>query len=229
MPSSGFLTLKEFHVVRVFAEEASVLEAWLSTTQLEYTTYNTHDKLQVLNELRNLEFDLLVSNGLSFLLPVSQLQRPHQLYLNVHPSLLPELRGLHPINGCYFLGHRFTGVTMHYMDDGMDSGNIIFQRRIRLTSDIEIGLLYQVLFEMEADVVEAGLKRLVRAKFRYPGKPQAASASEYKRSKEDMRIDFESMPSNEIIQRIRAFGWRTWGAHCQINGQKWRADSAGKS
>lgn len=61
--------------------------------------YEFSSKKELLALVQSLEFDVLVSNGCPYILPISQIQKPHQIFINCHPSLLPNLKGNHPING----------------------------------------------------------------------------------------------------------------------------------
>ena len=76
--------------------------------------------------------------------------------LNIHPSPLPYGRGPDPVFWVYRLGERETGVTVHLMDDGLDSGPILAQQRIVVPDDLDAVTLEQHLFEIGARVT-AGL------------------------------------------------------------------------
>lgn len=76
--------------------------------------------------------------------------------LNIHPSPLPYGRGPDPVFWVYRLGERETGVTVHLMDDGLDSGPILAQQRIVVPDDLDADTLEQHLFEIGA-MVTAGL------------------------------------------------------------------------
>lgn len=76
--------------------------------------------------------------------------------LNVHPSLLPENRGPEPLFWTFRLGYERSGVTIHLMDEGLDSGPIVVQEAF----DLPEGLTYA---ELEAQAAELGGALLVRA------------------------------------------------------------------
>jgi len=174
-------------------------------------------KRAALDAVAATDFDLLVSNGCPYILPISELQQPGRLFLNIHPSLLPHLRGKHPVNGALLLGHRTAGATMHYMDDGVDTGRIIAQREIELTSDLDLGLLYYCLFRLEADVFRTGIARLVAANFSDPGDAQHGQGSYYSRQPSDARVDLTATTCEDFLQRVRAFGHSTQGVYCAID------------
>jgi methionyl-tRNA formyltransferase len=81
------------------------------------------------------------------------MKKSHQIFINIHPSLLPDLKGKHPINGA-ILFDRKHGVTCHHMDDGIDTGSVIANIEIPITDDLDLGLLYQLSFIAEGEVFE---------------------------------------------------------------------------
>lgn len=162
------------------------------------------------------DFDLLVSNGCPYILPVSRLQRPGRCFVNIHPSLLPHLRGKHPVNGAILLGHRSAGATMHYMDDGIDTGRILAQRSIEITPDLDLGLLYFCLFRLEADAFAAGMERLFAGNFTDPGDEHVGEGSYYSRQPADASVDLPRVTRAEFLLRVRAFGHGTQGVHCTV-------------
>jgi methionyl-tRNA formyltransferase len=165
-----------------------------------------------------MEFDLLISNGCPVVLPVTKLKKDHQLFLNVHPSLLPEFRGCHPANGALLYNAKEVGATLHTMVDRVDRGGIISQERFPLTPDLDLGLLYHLLFEAEARVFRNGIRKLFDLGFDFEGELQPPSGSHYRRAPEDMRVHFETMGNEEILRRIRAFGISSQGALCTLDG-----------
>jgi phosphoribosylglycinamide formyltransferase 1 len=79
-------------------------------------------------ELRGVE--LVVLAGYMHLLTPSFLERFPDRIVNVHPSLLPEFPGSHAIDDALAAGVETTGVTVHYVDEGLDSGTVIRQEPV---------------------------------------------------------------------------------------------------
>ncbi|RFC44352.1 MAG: methionyl-tRNA formyltransferase [Verrucomicrobia bacterium] len=207
-----FLRLK-----RVFAVEGSPLHRELKGEEHSVIEAGRHKKF--LDELDELDFDLLVSNGCPVIFPVSRLQKPHQLFLNVHPSLLPDFRGFHPANGALLKGAKETGATLHEMVDRVDRGAVVHQERFPITPDLDLGLLYHLLFTAEARAFVRGMQKIFQAEFKCIGEPQGEVFSHYRRSQEDMSVDFEGMGNAEILRRVRAFGITSQGVRCQLEGR----------
>jgi phosphoribosylglycinamide formyltransferase 1 len=74
--------------------------------------------------------DLVVLAGYMHLLTPVFLERFPERIVNVHPSLLPEFPGTHPIDDALAAGVETTGVTVHYVDEGIDSGLVIRQEPV---------------------------------------------------------------------------------------------------
>lgn len=73
--------------------------------------------------------------------PKELLDYPKYGCINIHASLLPKLRGGAPIHKAIINGYEKTGVTIMYMDEKMDSGDIIYQEEIKIEDDDNAGTL----------------------------------------------------------------------------------------
>lgn len=159
-------------------------------------------------------FDLFLSNGCPVLLPISKLKSPERKhFVNIHPSYLPDLRGIDPVPGALLHG-RDAGATCHVMDDGIDTGGIIAQVRIPFSEDLDAGLLYQLSFIAEKEAYSAAAA--VRFQPRKAG-GKAPGTVYYSFRPEDLRIDW-SAPLLSILHRIKAFGTRNKGAWFEHGG-----------
>ncbi len=121
------------------------------------------------NFLYDLSPDLICVACFPKLLPSSWLTIPKQGCLNLHPSLLPDYRGIAPMFWQFYYGETHTGVTLHFMDDGADTGDIVAQREIKFPDGITA---------READrlTAHAGAELLIDAlnQDSIPRKPQPA-------------------------------------------------------
>lgn len=109
------------------------------------------------NWLKNLEPDLVVVFGMSELLKKNIIDIPKKGCINLHPSLLPKYRGGYPIFWTYYHFDQKPGVTVHYIDEGEDTGNIIYQESVELS----IGATEEELLEELID--NKGNELLLRA------------------------------------------------------------------
>lgn len=186
-------------------------------------TVNTiTDKSSLIDELSRPSFDVLVSNGCPYILPVSQMKTAEQIFINIHASLLPDFPGPHPVNAAMLAG-KDGGATCHHMHDKVDSGEIITQVPVVNTPDMDLGLLYMLTLWAEADAFEAALARDFRADEQYTN--QAKPDSYFKITPEQMQIDF-SKTAEEMCRHIRAFGILSQGARFTYNGHEFKVFDA---
>jgi len=87
------------------------------------------------------------------ILPASIISLPHLGSINVHASLLPKYRGAAPINWALINGEEETGVTTFFLQESVDTGNIILQERIPLTENTTAGELHDILADAGADLL----------------------------------------------------------------------------
>jgi methionyl-tRNA formyltransferase len=201
-------------VVKVFAEQNSFLARELQQRNLPFEYLS--NKRELVNALKALDFDIFVSNGCSIILPISELSQGNQKrFINIHPSLLPDLRGRDPVPGAILSGLP-SGATCHLMDDRIDTGDIIAQVPIEMTDDLECGLLYQLSFKAEQEAFERALESGFT-----PAAPQESKGegSHYTRKDADLKIDFRD-DAAAMCRRIRAFNSRSQGAFFVYRGRK---------
>lgn len=213
-------------LMHVYAVRDSFLDRGLPSDSPLIRRFGIEDKASILDELQRRSFDVLISQGCPFVLPISLLRRPGQRYLNVHPSYLPRLQGKHPANGALLFGERFAGATLHEMEDRVDAGRIIHQEKFPLTPDIDLPLLYDLLFDLECRVFETGMRKLIDSQFSYQGEEPRGEGSYYSRRADDMRIDFAGQSNEEIERRVRAFGLPAQGVAASIDGELARVFAA---
>jgi methionyl-tRNA formyltransferase len=155
-------------------------------------------------EICGLAPDVIVVMAYGQILPRSVLEIPRVACLNLHASLLPRHRGAAPIQGAIVAGERETGITVMYMDEGLDTGDILLQSRLEIAQDETGGSLHDRLAQIAPATLDAALAQLQRGSA--PRIPQDSSAATYalKLEREDGRIDWTE--SAALIERkIRAF------------------------
>ncbi|MGL5506728.1 MAG: methionyl-tRNA formyltransferase, partial [Paraclostridium sp.] len=106
------------------------------------------------NILEELKPDLIVVVAFGQILPQSILDIPKYGCVNVHVSLLPKYRGAAPINWVIINGEEKTGVTTMYMDAGLDTGDIILKKEMKLTDEITAGELHDEMMFIGADALK---------------------------------------------------------------------------
>ena len=206
-------------IVQVFSVENSYLEKELEDLNIPSKTIKS--KKELVEDIINTEFDCLVSNGCPYILPISKIKKKDQLFINIHPSLLPDLKGKHPINGALLYGRRH-GVTCHHMDDGIDTGKIIAKMEIPIGPQMDLGLLYQISFFAEGEVFYKALKDDFKADENVFLNDNPIY---YTRDEEDLIIT-EKDSLNAILNKIKAFGIPSLCARFYRNQLEYRILSA---
>jgi methionyl-tRNA formyltransferase len=161
-------------------------------------------KMEAVAEIRALAPEVIVVMAYGQILPRAVLEIPRIACLNLHASLLPRHRGAAPIQAAIMAGDRETGITVMYMDEGLDTGDVLLEKRIEIAADDTGGSLHDRLAEIAPAALEDALTKLREGAA--PRTPQNPSATTYapKLNREDGRIDWNK--SAALIERkIRAF------------------------
>ena len=169
--------------------------------------------------LKRFSCDVLLSVGFPYLLKPSIL-RMFPICLNVPPTLLPKYRG--PTTGAYILMNNegFSGSTVHIMDEGMDTGPIVVQQKVKLTRFDTIRSLQSKVYALEPDLVEQALELIATPGFQ-PTVQDKNKATIYpqKRTPEDSEID-PGKPLLELFDRVRACDPEEFPAFFYVENQK---------
>jgi methionyl-tRNA formyltransferase len=168
--------------------------------------------------LRALAPDVGVVVAYGHILRPELLSLPRRGMINLHPSLLPELRGAAPVEGAILNGLPQTGVTIMQMDEGLDSGPILLQIRHDIEPDVTGGDLSERLAEMGAQALVEALA-LLETNGLTP-QPQDHTRATYapKLTRETARIRWGE-PAEQIARLIRAFDPRP-GAWTELEGRE---------
>lgn len=105
---------------------------------------------------------LVVLAGYMQLLTPSFLRRFPEAVINVHPALLPAFPGLRVIEQAIAHGVRVVGVTVHFVDEGVDSGPIILQRAVDLPDDADAASAHRLLQPVEHELLPEAVRLFAR-------------------------------------------------------------------
>ena len=185
------------------------------------------DDETALAALKEAQPDIIVVAAYGQILPAAVLTLPRLGCVNVHASLLPKLRGASPIQMAIAGGEEETGVTIMQMAQGLDTGDILSARAMKIGA-LNAGELSDALAELGSALLLETLDKLEEGKI--TPVPQDESKATYAGliTKKDGQIDF-SRPAAEIERKIRGFD--PWpGAYCFCDGQMlklWKAEAPG--
>ena len=119
------------------------------------------------------EVDLVVLAGFMQLLAPAFVRAFERRIINVHPSLLPAFPGLRAIEQALEYGVRLTGVTVHYVDNGVDTGPIILQEALNLSYARDIASIEHSVHEIEHRLLPRAIRLFARGALRIdPANPR---------------------------------------------------------
>ena len=156
---------------------------------------------ELLAGLGALEPDVFIAVGYALILSPEALELPRLLAANFHASLLPAYRGKHPVFWTLRGGERWAGLTVHAMDKGIDTGDILYQVRLRTRRDDTVAALYDRIMDRSVALVGRLLHDAGRGAI--PRRPQPPGEGGYFSSttEEDFRIRW-TWPSERIRRHI---------------------------
>ncbi len=172
---------------------------------------------EYIQDFKNINADLSVVCSYGKILPKEILEATPKGCINVHPSMLPKYRGATPIESALKMGEKETGVSIFYMDEGCDTGDIIIQEKFTIDKDDTRETLREKLAPFASDLtlqavklIETGAAKRIK---------QIDSEASYTKliKNEDMEINWD-MTSEEIKNHIRSI-WTEPGARTTFRGK----------
>lgn len=136
---------------------------------------------------RNADLQIVVAFRM---LPEKVWNMPRLGTYNLHGSLLPKYRGAAPINWAIIMGEEYTGVTSFKLKHEIDTGNIAFQERIKITEDDNSGSLHDKMMELGAQVMLKTVKAIESDQIPLLTQDETAVSKAPKIYHEDCEIDF---------------------------------------
>ena len=160
-----------------------------------------------LEPLFTLEADIIITAAYGQLLPEKLLQHPPFGCINVHASLLPELRGGAPIHYAILQGKKETGITIMYMAKKLDAGDIISQQRVAIEAADHVGILHDKLSAVGADLLETTLPDIFNRSNKRVEQDETKATFAPNITREQEKIDW-TRPSRDVYDHIR--GLHPW-------------------
>lgn len=168
-------------------------------------------------EIRNLNPDLIVTCAYGQIIPKGILDIPRLGCINVHASLLPKLRGGAPIHRAIMEGHSKTGVSIMYMNEKMDDGDIIKKEEIEITETDTASTLHDKLSILGASLLIKTLPSIINGTNDRIKQDKSQVTYAFTIKREDEKIHF-SKTKREIYNHVR--GLNSWpGAYCLYEGK----------
>ena len=125
-----------------------------------YQPIKIRNNMEFIEEIANLNPDVLCVVAYGKILPKEILDVPKYGAINVHGSLLPKYRGAAPIQWAVINGEKETGITTMFMDEGMDTGDMILKEKVSIGEYETTGELWEELANVGADLLVKTLEKI---------------------------------------------------------------------
>ncbi|MFL2028207.1 phosphoribosylglycinamide formyltransferase [Loigolactobacillus zhaoyuanensis] len=142
-------------------QRAQQLNIPIWTASIKQFTDKTAFETAILTELQQLDVGLVLLAGYMRIIGPTLLQAYPQRIINIHPALLPQFPGRHGIEDAFAAGVEQTGVTVHYVDAGIDSGPIIQQAVVPVQPQDTVASLSARIHQTEHWLYLAGLEKVL--------------------------------------------------------------------
>lgn len=201
---AGVVTQPDKPVGRAQTIEAPPIKAAIGPSSIPVLQPKRIKAEDAIAEIRAFKPDVIVVMAYGQILPRAVLEIPRIACLNLHASLLPQHRGAAPIQAAIVAGDTETGISVMYMDEGLDTGDVLLQKRIGIAADETGGSLHDRLAEIAPAALEEALTGLMDGTA--PRAPQDSSRATYagKLEREDGRLNWTE-PAALLERKVRAF------------------------
>ena len=175
---------------------------------------------EALQEINALEPDLIITCAYGQIIPKEILEYPKYGCINVHASLLPKLRGGAPIHHAIIDGYDKTGITIMYMDEAMDSGDIISQRETKILDLDTVESLHDRLSSLGRELLLDTLPSILDGSAKRVKQDADSVTYAYNIQREEEYLDFHKT-SLELYNQIRGLSPFP-GSSCIINDREFK-------
>lgn len=146
--------------------------------------------------------DIIITCAYGQIIPSVLLDTPKYKAVNVHASLLPKLRGGSPLHRCIIDGYSETGVTIMYMAPGMDDGDIITQKSIKIEDTDNVGTIHDKLSILGRDLLLETLPSIFNGTNGRTRQDEKEVTFAYNIKREEEKLDFNEK-AREVFNHIR--------------------------
>lgn len=167
---------KGFNIVGIVPPDKSnetypIMEKLANNFHIPFFPYSDLNENKFLKAVKSLKADIGVVCSFNKKFPKEFLNTTKDGFLNCHPSLLPYYRGGNPYSAVINNHEKFTGVTLHFMDETFDTGDVVLQIKVEIEPNETMGTLFNKLNHTCADAVELALDKYEQTS-KLPREPQ---------------------------------------------------------
>ena len=191
-----------------------------------YQPVKIRNNKEFIEEIKSLSPDLLCVVAYGKILPKELLDIPKYGAINVHGSLLPKYRGAAPIQWAIINGETKTGITTMFMDEGMDTGDMILKQEVEIGENETTGELWEKLAKIGGKLLVKTLDLIEN-----DNAPRIKQGEDFTvapmLNKEMAKIDWEKKTSQEIKNLVRGLN-PIMGAYSFLDNKKikfWKVDT----
>lgn len=159
-------------------------DAGINTIVIDHTTFAERQQFDaaLAKQIAELNPDLIVLAGFMRILPEAFIEQYEDRILNIHPSLLPEFKGMHTHRRALETGRKKHGASVHFVSNELDSGPVILQAQIAVLDDDNEATLAKRVLEQEHIIYPLAIQWFVAGRVRLA----------------DNQVYFENKPVNKI-------------------------------
>lgn len=168
-----------------------------------YQPLKVRNNEEFLTEMRSLNPDLVVVVAYGKILPKELLEIPKLGCVNVHGSLLPKYRGAAPIQWAVLNGETETGITTMYMNEGMDTGDMIETAKVEIGLDETTGELWDRLAKVGASLLVQTLQKIENGTAQRIKQNDEEASYAPMLDKEMAKINWKEQDAKTIHNRVR--------------------------
>lgn len=201
------------------------LEPIASQNEIPIRRMNNINDQEIIEHIKSLNPDVIFIFGFSQLIKKEILDIPPLGCIGTHPALLPKNRGRHPLIWALIDDLKESGLTFFYLDEGADSGDILWQKKFTISDEDDAGTLYEKIKILASDGIKEFLPLLQTGSAQRI--PQDHSKATYwrKRNEEDGQIDWTGT-TRQAFNLIRGLTKPYVGAHTYHDNDRiliWRS------
>ena len=198
---------------------ASPVKEYALEKHLEvYQPEKVRNNEEFLNTVKKINPDLICVVAYGKILPKELLKIPKMGCINVHGSLLPQYRGAAPIQWAVLNGDKKTGITTMYMNEGMDTGDMILKEEVQIGEDETTGELWERLSKIGAKLLVETVEKIEDGTAPREKQPEDFTMAPMLH-KELANIDWDKKDATQIKNLVRGLN-PIMGAYTYLNGKK---------
>lgn len=146
----------------------------------KFKSRNQYD-IKLAELMKKEEIDLIVLAGYMLMLSPKFIEEFKNKIINIHPALLPSFKGTHAIKDAFEYGVKITGVSVHFVDEKMDSGPIIMQEAVRIEEEDTIESLEEKIHKIEHKIYPTAVKYFCEHRLKIEGRKVRIISKNYRK------------------------------------------------